>query len=457
MNSHLDLKNFNENELKELALVFPNVKEINLCDSSQTLEGAWLKALNKFNHLESLNLVEVDLTENEHLDAFKEMVKLKSLEVDELPYQAFLSISKLPQLEYLYAMETGEMSDPIALSNVFPHLKILLIDNYSQNFLENLKLEHVEIFVIESAEESIENYEFLHDMKKLNQLELDQGSDKILSQLKELKTLEILKFNECSNVTDRGINQLKNLENLQVLRLPDNAITDQGFNALCNLSQLVTLDASSHLLTDKSLRGLHDLKNLKSLSLSHANLTKKGLLEVGKLTALRTLNLTNLRYLENESLDDALQLLTNLSELKKINLGFTTVSEQGIHLLKNFKMLRTLDLSGCQFTGQNLDLTGFEQLKDINLTGCTNLQEGEWLSQLAVKSLTLNYTSINKEWFEKLRSNSSIENLFLDGCRLTEKEIISFVNSHPLNILSIRRSTINSEMLEELPIENLIT
>uniref|UniRef100_A0A7S2R4V0 F-box/LRR-repeat protein 15-like leucin rich repeat domain-containing protein n=1 Tax=Rhizochromulina marina TaxID=1034831 RepID=A0A7S2R4V0_9STRA len=214
------------------------------------------------------------------------------------------------------------------------------------------------------------------------------------------KALQGLRLEACP-VSDTGIQPLTQIPTLTQLDLSDTLVRDQGFERLCrslpDLAQLsifycnISVAALSGLsrlrhlrqlnidnrdLNDASLRPLRNLSQLQVLDLFSAyNVTDEGLASLlPQLVHLESLILCNSRMTHR-----SLRLLEGLPRLRRLNISHSPfLPADGLgRTVERIRMLRDLDLSGCQATSSELlcHLPNLHQLQVLSIVDCPSVSD----------------------------------------------------------------------------------
>lgn len=212
----------------------------------------------------------------------------------------------------------------------------------------------------------------------------------------ELPNLRVLNLTNC-NVSAGMVETLGKLENLEELSLERTQIGDTALAGLENLVNLKSLNLTGTQISDNGFKHLDKLKALEILNVSHTGVRGQGLQFVKRKkgeTGFRVMNASHsqfgqaglqfLRTVETleeldvsqaEVTDRALLGLRGNNHLKKINLGFNQVSDQGLGVLGTMKGLEQVFLRNntmvSDFTLKNISKSKDLTLLDINGTNCT--------------------------------------------------------------------------------------
>jgi internalin A len=175
-----------------------------------------------------------------------------------------------------------------------------------------------------------------------------------LRHVTNLESLEDLCLGR-TRVTDAGMTLLGGMTNLKKLCLAINNVTDVGLSHISGLPQLEELDISMCRVTDEGLVVLKRMPRLRRLNLGSNNLSNAGLMHLRELSQLEELNL----HFNRRITDDGLAHLATLTNLKTLDLSYTTTSDEGLAHLRALRGLRRLGLFQTSVTD-----AGREHLKE---------------------------------------------------------------------------------------------
>lgn len=293
----------------------------------------------------------------------------------------------------------------------------------------------------------------LDDPKQLQELTIFYGLES-LTGLSKFSGLLSFQIENARNLTE--LKELASLSKLQHLTLLScDQVTD--FSVLSVLSELKELQLESEGL--KSINFLTSLEKLTKLSIGDADL-----LQVDELKKMKNLTCLMLEDMSNLQQVSGIETLTNLTELslevpysctnpdlsQLTSLKKLTISGmKETSFLRSLTKLNELELSSCE-VGSSADfskLTQLTSLKIRNIYG--NLDKFSFLTQLPVLEAleikgNVNYEDITQAFLiptiktlrlngveaalslSKLKENSSLTKLYLDGVKLYENVTISY-------------------------------
>lgn len=284
------------------------------------------------------------------------------------------------------------------------HLKYLYFRPFNSNETAN--------GVTNEGLKILTNFDQLEGLLLISDNITDEGLSS-LRGLTNLKTLTILS----KNITGTGLANLSGMKNLDYLALVQNAIDDEGLSHLPDLPHLQTLNLSLTKITDTGLKHLGKYQALMNLELCKTKIQGDGFKHLAGLAKMRCLrldfnpsssNLTNLKYLQNlQKLDlgnstmndDGLKQLKEVTQIAELNLCETKITDAGLESLMNMKNLRDLDLGGDEITDEGMkQLAKLHNLVNLDVGGTKITDAGlECLKDLKLKYLDSSATDVSEE------------------------------------------------------------
>jgi len=269
-----------------------------------------------------------------------------------------LALSRLRHVRSLACYGSKRDSGILATIAAWPSLKnISLDDTFGDDDLRNLEPLQ-SLLCVNIYSDQITDSAFGRLAKLKNLIAVTIGSAKIdgsgLNALSGLKKLGTLCLRNC-RLDDEGMKNLKGMQ-LQTLDLQSPAITDRGIDAIKGMTTLRTLYISDAALTDRAFGPIANIKGLSSLLIINSpKIDGSGLKELSALKQLETLNLSRCHIN-----DEGVKNLKGL-RLKRLNLGFTEITDRAIDEIKDMTSLETVYLAGTRTTKAAI----FEKLKGI--------------------------------------------------------------------------------------------
>jgi N-acyl-D-amino-acid deacylase len=224
------------------------------------------------------------------------------------------------------------------------------------------------------------------------------------------------------------LKQLSGLTRLKELFLPGPIFNpgagsrldaNDELKALAGLHSLEKLHLSLHFLTninvqDKGLAHLKGLENLRELRLTQSRVKGPGLAPFTKLHKL------DLNY--STFTDEGMQYLASMKELTHLSLRDTLVSDAGLRHLAGLQALVALDLYGVRVTDDGVrQLAALKRLENLNLLGASITDSAlEELAKLTeLRELNLYRSRITNAGLAKLRSLTKLRSLDVRYTRVT--------------------------------------
>jgi internalin A len=136
---------------------------------------------------------------------------------------------------------------------------------------------------------------------------------------------------------------------------------------------IIAVNLRGAWVNDVELIDLSHLPNLQRLDLSHTRITDEGMLHLKTATAIRELNLM---YAELVT-DQGMSAIRNWKMLKRLNLRGTRVSNGTLEIVGRLPQIEALDIANTQVTDNGLDqLIALTNLKELAL-GRSRVGESE--------------------------------------------------------------------------------
>ncbi|MDP7033186.1 MAG: leucine-rich repeat domain-containing protein [Planctomycetota bacterium] len=211
-------------------------------------------------------------------------------------------------------------------------------------------------------------------------------SDEVLALLQRLKPGDYHHKRQCLNVTSLELRYAK--------------ITDEDLIHLGELVNLEDLDLAFNPISDVGLLHLKGLKNLEYLSISSPHVTEAGLRKLRVALPNLSVQYADLDIPENCTDQQLDELIRGQTQLTKIHLMDTKITDAGLVHLKEFTRLKSL-----QFVNA-------EQVTDaglVHLKGLTNLEE-----------LYLWNTKVTDAGLVHLKGLTKLKMLWLRGNKVTD-------------------------------------
>ncbi|MEZ6062549.1 MAG: hypothetical protein R3C19_19575 [Planctomycetaceae bacterium] len=154
--------------------------------------------------------------------------------------------------------------------------------------------------------------------------------------------------------------------------------------------------------------------------------------------------------------DEKLKTLTNLQNLRDLDLAYTEVTDDGLSQFEQLTSLARIDLTGTKITDAGLEYIGrTPSLMELRLTNTRIGDPGlKTLTATAEKLrfVFLDGTDVGDEGLRQLSSMPSLEGVDLRGCRnITSAGVLHLAGLPNLKQLVVSETAVGDEFLSELP------
>jgi hypothetical protein len=225
-----------------------------------------------------------------------------------------------------------------------------------------------------------------------------------LAALSELKALRLSGESGATLVDDDGMKHVAKMKNLKALLLDFLWISEAGLEQLAGLDKLEELYLAKTLVGDDALATMSQFPRLKKLRVSQCQFENDGLAHLAKVTTLEDLDLS-----ENNQINDlGMPHLSDLKQLKRLNLWRTYVGDPGVENLAGLAAMEWLNLDNSQISDDCLKhLSGMSKLSFLHL-GSTLVSDAglpalKGLSSL--KDLKVTRTAVTEEGVAELKKS----------------------------------------------------
>ena len=233
-----------------------------------------------------------------------------------------------------------------------------------------------------------------------------------------------------SNVTDKGVANLRSLKSMEMLYFIRNQkVSGKSWGFLAEWDHLRNLGIEVGSFDDEGASNLSTLTNLEKLCLSKTRVTDVGLKGISSLTSLEVLELG-----DTELTDVGLRHLSKLINLRELDLEGTSVVGPGLLHLAALPKIELLNLSRSNITDEGLaNLARLTNLKRLSLDGTPVTDAGlAHLSGLkSLERLWLDTTKVSDEGLLHLRQLTNLEHVFLSGTSVTPAGAMKMKKSLP--------------------------
>ncbi|HEY9754966.1 MAG TPA: hypothetical protein V6C97_07395 [Oculatellaceae cyanobacterium] len=245
------------------------------------------------------------------------------------------------------------------------------------------------------------------------------------------------------------------------LNLPENkslgiALGQLGCTGLTSLNDeetkyIASLDFSASYFNDKTIQAVPGL----SVSLPDLNELRLDFLKIGQreLDVLRYFKGLKTLWLTGTDLSDqALEAISSIPSLSHLILKKTSITDGGIVHLKGLSALQTLNVpsqisdAGLKNIGELSSLTRL----DVSYTSITNAGIKYLVPMDSLSELYLNDTKLTDGVFEHLKEMPSLKTVFLSGTKITDAGLVMIEGSQNLEHLELRDTSASEAGLTRL-------
>jgi Leucine-rich repeat (LRR) protein len=287
------------------------------------------------------------------------------------------------------------------------------------------------------------------DIQLLNCCQAKNVNDNVLAHLAHLTGLEVLFLGE-ARVSRTGLRSLTALKNLKALQLPPDGLRPEDLSLLAELPCLEYLNPGGRRLTDAALGPIGKLRSLTQLILGGTRVGP-GLAHLENLKSLRSLNL---KANTNSDINRHLVHIAGLSELERLDLSDTLISDAGMVHLKDLVKLKKLDLfcnspNAGKITHVGLaHLKNLKALKDFRMPSRITDESLVVLSDFdSLRSLNLWGGEVTDKGMAFLPRFKSLTDVDICSPKVTDAGIKMLLGCPKLTGLSIQRAAITDEAL----------
>jgi hypothetical protein len=224
-----------------------------------------------------------------------------------------------------------------------------------------------------------------------------------------------------------GVSGLRSLARLKSVWVRSGQIEDASLDEFIAIPKIEFFKIEVERLTDDEVRTLARARQLVELKINCGfgqTPTDAGLAHLSRLNRLRTLDLQSLSTkFTDRTLRGLAPILPNLEKLK---LAPTTITDQGMLILRVCKKLKLLEVSSALISDASLELVG----------GLNELEE-----------LDLSSTEFSDAGLAALRGLTNLKRLYLDGTRITEAGLVHLTHLTNLERLSLHSSHLTDAQL----------
>jgi len=356
----------------------------------------------------------------------KELKQLKNLTISHIMHieaTEFNEISKLKELVDLNVMfsEIGDLflstiSGKLSKLRSLNIRRCLGVTNDGLCSLNKLvSLEALDVSGLEISDDGIAHISTLVSLKELNISHCVGITDKAILHLNKLISLREINLSWCKQITDKNfhiLRELKSLRKLDISRCSN--VGNTGLSSICIIESLVETNFGA--CVDVGDPGIlivsKKLTNLIKLHLVYTGVSDQGLKYLTNLHFLIALDITGCANVT----DQGISYLSTLTSLKELNISCTQVTDDGLshlHLLTNLKVLNVSNCNHLTDTALS-HIRNMISLQDLDVSFLSITDDGlKHLNALPyLKRLRCFQTAASDEGLSELNSNISVEKLY---------------------------------------------
>ena len=308
-----------------------------------------------------------------------------------------------------------------------------------------------------------ENMENLTELSVLGSTVTDIGLKQI-AMLPQLQTLDLRK----TRITGPGLMEFAEHKRLRALELD---LTDEILHVLSKAQLLHILPYAEgkmetapdsddeifalHLngfynirITDHAITALTQLPNLRTLNLTGSDITDAGIHELAKLPHLSTLSLE-----QTKVTDSGMEEMSSIKTLLSLNLDATAVTDAGLHPLADNSQLIAISLNRTRISDAGVrTLTKIGGLMELS-AGSTNITLTGLKELSSLRSLTtlrIHHTKVSDVGLKEISKLPSLITLDLVLCDITDIGLKELRSLTKLGTLHLNRTPITDVGLKEL-------
>ena len=253
-----------------------------------------------------------------------------------------------------------------------------------------------------------------------------------------------------SQITNDGLGELTGLTSLSYLGVRASQITDEGLNEyLPEMKVLSNLDLSYLDISDEALNGLSALSQLTKLNLEHTGISADG---VVSLTETHWQNLKRLNVANTAINNNALAKFPEIFQPISLNVKDTAVTDAGIEYFSDLRELEYLVLSECDVSDDGVRILEYlDKLKRLNLRSTKVTDDClVWLSSTNLERLELRNTNVTDAGMPTIADFPKLRSLDLTMTAVSNRGIRFFQEASHLDTLYLERSKVTGDGLHAL-------
>ena len=204
-----------------------------------------------------------------------------------------------------------------------------------------------------------------------------------------------------------------------------------------NDGESATADFESRVVSTQDLVNANKTKNLKQLELARTKVANKKLDSIAKITQLERLSLA-----QTNITDAGMARLQSLKNLRVLNLRGTAIGDAGIEALKSFTHLEDLNLAETQVTDSGIQiLRRFKELKYLDLRGTQLSDDGLMLlsDSPALRRVSISQTKVTPDGFREFNKSKDLVARFLRQRPIPETNLVDAMKVSDEDAVKIKK------------------
>lgn len=251
-------------------------------------------------------------------------------------------------------------------------------------------------------------------MKKIS-IENTNGSITDLSSLKKIKELEFFQLKNASNAEPISIAALGDIDSLKEIKIISTDVI--GYEEISNLTNLESVTFEKSPIS--SLGFLSNLKQLKRLNLSGNNHTFQNYDTLAKLNKLTQLDVSYNPQATTESLD----IFSDVSTLTKVNVSECDNLKSLGFLYSSTSRLQEFYAVGCDSIGNFDMLIRASKLKKVDLSNSSAKNVAFLKNKANMRELNISHTSVSS--IAELQPSVDLEKLDISWTDVEDISVLS--------------------------------
>lgn len=235
---------------------------------------------------------------------------------------------------------------------------------------------------------SVDGWKSLGKLKKVQQLDLRAtglGNDEFTALASGMPALRAVRLNgktQGTSVDEEGLVAIANCKGIKVLALDHLWVGGSLLKRLSANTDLSELYLAGTLTDDDALEVISGFSKLKKLRLAQTSVSGAGLSHIASL-GIQELDISECSQIT----DDAMQAVAQMKALTRLNLWRDAITDEGVKLLEGLTQMQWLNLDNTRLSDAGLSaLSRMSKLSFLHL-GSTSVSDAGMPDLLPLKSL----------------------------------------------------------------------